>query len=183
MEDQLRFEVEDGVGTLTLNRPERRNAMSWELAGALLETESGHGRFVGVSAMPSSQVIYGIVVTLTLNRDLGVHNAPGVFGLGLLTVSSRGNVVAVLDPAPYRPRTNNRRKGRLLKEFAERVGDPEAGGCDGDSTRIQRRHGHLEAKSLRPDPVPDGNPNPVEHNFDRGRRPQPHLPVKTGNRS
>jgi hypothetical protein len=49
-------------------------------------------------------------------------------GLGLLTVSTRGNVVPVLDPGPYRPRTNARRRKRLLKEFAERVGDPEAGG-------------------------------------------------------
>ena len=49
-------------------------------------------------------------------------------GLGLLTVSTRGNVVPVLDPAPYRPRQNGRRRARLLKEFAERVGDPEAGG-------------------------------------------------------
>lgn len=49
-------------------------------------------------------------------------------GLGLLTVSARGQVVAVLDPAPYRPRTSPPRRARLLKEFAERVGDPEAGG-------------------------------------------------------
>jgi V/A-type H+-transporting ATPase subunit K len=54
-------------------------------AGALLETESGHGRFVGVSAMPSSQCIYGIVVTLSLNSELTITNAPGLFGLGLLT--------------------------------------------------------------------------------------------------
>ena len=49
-------------------------------------------------------------------------------GLGLLTVSARGNVMPVLDPAPYRPRCNGPRRERLLKEFAERVGDPEAGG-------------------------------------------------------
>jgi len=49
-------------------------------------------------------------------------------GLGLLTVSSRGQVVPVLDPAPYQPRANAGRRDRLLKEFAERVGDPEAGG-------------------------------------------------------
>ncbi|MEM9555660.1 MAG: DUF2161 family putative PD-(D/E)XK-type phosphodiesterase [Acidobacteriota bacterium] len=49
-------------------------------------------------------------------------------GLGLLTVSTRGQVVPVLDPAPYRPRVNARRRGRLLKEFTERVGDPESGG-------------------------------------------------------
>ena len=49
-------------------------------------------------------------------------------GLGLLTVSERGNVVPVLDPAPYRPRTRAGRRERLLREFAERVGDPEDGG-------------------------------------------------------
>ncbi len=49
-------------------------------------------------------------------------------GLGLLTVSARGRVVPVLDPAPYRPRSNAPRRQRLLTEFAERVGDPETGG-------------------------------------------------------
>ena len=49
-------------------------------------------------------------------------------GLGLLTVSARGDVVPVLDPAPYRPKSDARRRARLLREFAERVGDPEAGG-------------------------------------------------------
>ena len=53
--------------------------------GALLEVESGYGRFIGISAMPSSQTIYGIVVTLTLNAELSVENAPGVIGIGLLT--------------------------------------------------------------------------------------------------
>src|SRR5690606_19997193 len=49
-------------------------------------------------------------------------------GLGLLTVSTQDLVTAVLDPAPYRPRLDKPRRARLLKEFAERVGDPEAGG-------------------------------------------------------
>ncbi|KIH77237.1 V/A-type H+-transporting ATPase subunit K [Geoalkalibacter ferrihydriticus] len=52
--------------------------------GAMLETESGHGRFLGVSVMPSSQVIYGIVVMFTLNREITEATAPGVFGIGLL---------------------------------------------------------------------------------------------------
>ncbi|MDJ0705387.1 MAG: DUF2161 family putative PD-(D/E)XK-type phosphodiesterase [Leptolyngbyaceae cyanobacterium MO_188.B28] len=55
-------------------------------------------------------------------------------GLGLLTVSPEGNVTPVLDPSPYRPRSNAQRRERLLKEFAERVGDPEVGG----STSRQR---------------------------------------------
>lgn len=52
--------------------------------GALLEVESGYGRFIGISAMPSSQTIYGIVVTLTLNVNVTVENAPGIIGIGLL---------------------------------------------------------------------------------------------------
>jgi len=53
--------------------------------GALLEVEGGYGRFVGVSAMPSSQTIYGIVVTLAMNKELSATNAPGIIGIGLLT--------------------------------------------------------------------------------------------------
>jgi len=52
--------------------------------GAMLDTESGYGRYVGVSAMPSSQVIYGIVVMFTLNRTITLENAPGIFAVGLL---------------------------------------------------------------------------------------------------
>ena len=52
--------------------------------GAMLETESGYGRYVGVSVMPSSQVIYGIVVMFTLNREVTAANAGGLFGIGTL---------------------------------------------------------------------------------------------------
>jgi V/A-type H+-transporting ATPase subunit K len=52
--------------------------------GAMLDTESGYGRYVGVSAMPSSQVIYGIVVMFTLNRPITVENSPGIFAVGVL---------------------------------------------------------------------------------------------------
>lgn len=53
--------------------------------GALLETESGYGRYIGLSAMPSSQTVYGIVVMLTLNRTVTLESAPGLFGIGILT--------------------------------------------------------------------------------------------------
>ncbi len=51
--------------------------------GAMIETETGHGRYVGISAMPSSQVIYGIVVMFTLNRAITVEAAAGMFGIGV----------------------------------------------------------------------------------------------------
>lgn len=52
--------------------------------GALLETESGHGRYIGLSAMPSSQTIYGIVVMFALQRPVTVASAPGLAAVGLL---------------------------------------------------------------------------------------------------
>ena len=52
--------------------------------GALLETESGHGRFIGLSAMPSSQSIYGIVVMFTLQRPVTVTTSAGLFSVGIL---------------------------------------------------------------------------------------------------
>ncbi|MCB1976321.1 MAG: ATP synthase subunit C [Nitrosomonas sp.] len=67
--------------------------------GAMLETESGHGRYLGVSAMPSSQIIYGIVVMLTLNREMTETSAAGIFGIGLLSG------IALLASAVYQGRS------------------------------------------------------------------------------
>ena len=36
-EEHVLFRVEDGVGILTLNRPERLNAVTWDLARELVE--------------------------------------------------------------------------------------------------------------------------------------------------
>lgn len=50
-------------------------------------------------------------------------------GLGLMVVRvSDGLVTVHCDPGPYAPRKNKARAGRLLKEFAKRQGDPNAGG-------------------------------------------------------
>ena len=54
-------------------------------------------------------------------------------GLGLLTVKGAA-VDAHLDPAPYQPRLNPTRAGRLLREFQRREGDPNTGG----TTRVKR---------------------------------------------
>ncbi len=54
--------------------------------GAMLEIESGYGRYVGVSALPSSQTIYGIVVMFTLNtREVSIASAPGLCAIGILS--------------------------------------------------------------------------------------------------
>ena len=53
--------------------------------GAMLEAESGYGRFVGASALPSSQTIYGIVVMFALQRPVTTENAPGLLAIGVLS--------------------------------------------------------------------------------------------------
>ncbi|MBN2885757.1 MAG: ATP synthase subunit C [Chromatiaceae bacterium] len=52
--------------------------------GAMVDTDSGYGRYIGISVMPSSQVIYGIVIMFTLQREVTVVAAPALFGIGLL---------------------------------------------------------------------------------------------------
>lgn len=53
--------------------------------GAMMDVESGYGRFIGLSVLPSTIVIYGIVIMFTLNREVTVDNAPGICGVGLLS--------------------------------------------------------------------------------------------------
>lgn len=51
-------------------------------------------------------------------------------GLGLLTVRLQdGHVEPLVDPGPYAPRKSAVRRGRLLREFARREGDPNTGGA------------------------------------------------------
>lgn len=51
--------------------------------GAMLDLESGHGRLVAIAGMPASQSIYGIVLTLALNRPVTDANGAALFALGL----------------------------------------------------------------------------------------------------
>jgi hypothetical protein len=70
--------------------------------------------------------------------DKRMHKLLRRVGLGLLLVhepsGGRQVVEAVLDPKPYRPRIDTRRAGRMLREFATRVGDPNSGGS---TTRVK----------------------------------------------
>jgi V/A-type H+-transporting ATPase subunit K len=53
--------------------------------GAMLETDGGYGRYVGLAALPSSMAIYGIVIMFTLQRPVTATVAGGLFGIGLGT--------------------------------------------------------------------------------------------------
>jgi V/A-type H+-transporting ATPase subunit K len=52
--------------------------------GAMQEVEGGYGRFVGAAAIPSSNVIYGIVVMFALQRAVTPENAGALFGIGFV---------------------------------------------------------------------------------------------------
>ena len=54
--------------------------------GAMLDSDGGYGRFIGVSLMPSSQVIYGIVIMFSLQQPtIDAANGAALFGIGLLS--------------------------------------------------------------------------------------------------
>lgn len=53
--------------------------------GAMLDTESGYGKYIGVSVLPSSMIIYGIVIMLTLKRAVTPETAAALFGIGFLS--------------------------------------------------------------------------------------------------
>ena len=52
--------------------------------GTMTQTDSGYGRVIGLSVLPSSFVIYGIVLMFTLQRSVDELNAGGLFGIGIL---------------------------------------------------------------------------------------------------
>lgn len=50
-------------------------------------------------------------------------------GIGVITVRQKDSLVQVhCDPAPYQPRKSKKRQSLLLREFANRIGDPNRGG-------------------------------------------------------
>jgi V/A-type H+/Na+-transporting ATPase subunit K len=53
--------------------------------GVMLDTEGGYGKYIGVSVLPSTQAIMGIVIMFTLNRTVTPQIAGGLFGIGALT--------------------------------------------------------------------------------------------------
>ena len=73
-------------------------------------------------------------------------------GLGLLMVHCQAGdqslVEPLLDPLPYTPRPNRKRQALLLKEFAQRVGDPNTGGTNRRPIITAYRQGALACAAL-----------------------------------
>src|ERR1700722_19499287 len=52
--------------------------------GALLDVDSGYGKYIGISVLPSTHSILGIVIMFTLKRTVTPEVAGGLFGIGFL---------------------------------------------------------------------------------------------------
>src|SRR5258706_12885333 len=52
--------------------------------GSLMEVDGGYGRYIGLSVLPSSIAIYGIVIMFALNRPVVAANAIALFSVGTL---------------------------------------------------------------------------------------------------
>lgn len=76
--------------------------------------------YIAVPRGPGRAFIKSLQKNKALCRRLGV---------GLMTVRMKDGYVEVhIDPAPYKPRKSKVKKGRMLREFAKLVGDPNTGG-------------------------------------------------------
>ena len=53
--------------------------------GAMMELEGGYGKYIGISAMPSTHVIFGIVIMFTLNRVVTDANGGALFAIGFFS--------------------------------------------------------------------------------------------------
>src|SRR6184192_2054508 len=61
-------------------------------------------------------------------RDARVRKLCRLLGFGLLGVSTSGRVELLVEPVPWRPRRDAKRRSRLLDEHRRRLGDPVLGG-------------------------------------------------------
>jgi hypothetical protein len=60
--------------------------------------------------------------------DPRVRKLCRLLGLGLLAVTTSGKVEVLVEPVPWRPRRDAKRRSRIVDEHRRRQGDPAAGG-------------------------------------------------------
>jgi hypothetical protein len=61
-------------------------------------------------------------------RDPRVRKLCRLLGFGLLSVTASGVVEVVVEPGPWRPRRDNKKRSRIALEHQRRLGDPTIGG-------------------------------------------------------
>lgn len=61
-------------------------------------------------------------------RDPRVRKLCRLLGFGLLGVSGAGRIEPLVEPGPWRPRRDSKRRSQLVQEHQKRLGDPVPGG-------------------------------------------------------
>lgn len=61
-------------------------------------------------------------------HDPRVRKLCRLLGFGLLTVTAAGGVEIAVEPGPWRPRRDNKRRSKIVTEHQSRRGDPAVGG-------------------------------------------------------
>lgn len=84
----------------------------------------------GVDRMAAGDEIWLAVLSSTRGRenDRRVRKLCRLLGFGLLGVTARGAVDILVEPRPWRPRRDKRRRSLLALEHRRRHGDPAPGG-------------------------------------------------------
>jgi hypothetical protein len=61
-------------------------------------------------------------------NDARVKQLCRLLGFGLITVTTKGSVEVIVEPVPWRPRRDPKRRSRIVEEHTKRRGDPATGG-------------------------------------------------------
>src|SRR5919109_947874 len=92
-------------------------------------------------------------------RDARVRKLCRLLGFGLLGVSTSGRVELLVEPVPWRPRRDGKRRSRLVGEHRRRLGDPVLGrSCKARRSRadffdcVRARRTGPHARALLPAP-------------------------------
>ena len=113
----------------------------------------------GVDRMRAADDVYLAVRATRKGRDRDgrVRRLCRLLGFGLLAVGARGQVEVLVEPAPYRPRPDRKRRQRLVAEHGKREGDRNLGGTRGPIMTVYRQQALACAAGLR-----DGLSRPAE---------------------
>ncbi len=63
--------------------------------GAMLETETGHGKFLGVAALPSTQAVLGIVLMFILKGKI-TPTSPAISGWGIFAIGTLAGIALLV---------------------------------------------------------------------------------------
>ena len=104
--------------------------------GELKRTFSLELLLQAVERLPACDEVWLAVAASKTGRgregDKRVKKLLRLLGFGLLSVAANGRVDVLIEPGPWTPRRDPKRRSRIVSEFHRRKGDPVAGG----STRI-----------------------------------------------